>query len=892
MKKIIKITLIVLASLIVIAFAAPFLFKDKLIAIAKRELNKSLNARADFKDLDISFFRHFPRVAATLENVQIIGIEDFEKDTLIAAKRIDVALDIMSVLRGKNMKIYSVALDEPRIHAIVTKEGKANWDIMKPETNTTAPEEQKPFNLELEKYTINKGYVSYTDDTAHMNAEIINLNHSGSGDFTSDLFTLSTKTKADAVNFTYGGIPYLVNSATDIDADIQVDNKQDKYSFKTDNIKVNNLKLVAEGFFQLVNDSTYNMDIKFNAPSTDFKDILSLVPAIYKKDFDKIKTSGSALFNGFVKGTYSPAQIPAYSVNMDVKDGFFQYPDLPRPVQHINLTLKVNNPDGITDNTVVDIPKAHIEMGEQPFDFRLLFKKPVSDKYIDAAAKGNINLAQITQFIKLDAGTKLSGNILADVTAKGNLAAMQQGDFYAAGQVQANNFSYASKDYPDGVTLNKLLTTFNPKNITINEVDGSYKKAVFSANGSINNLFDYILKDAPLDGVLNVKADKVNVNELMGTSPETTTTTPSAPFAVPRNIAFVINANVANAKYDKIDIQNLEGKLQLKDETVELTNVKGNALGGTMLLNGSYSTRNSKSKPTMSLNYDVQGLDIQKTFLAFNTVQKLMPVAQFLSGKLTSQLSLNGKLGESMMPDLSTLSGKGFLLMLEGVLSKFGPMDKLASTLQINTLRNFSLRDIKTYFEFSNGKVLVKPFKIKVKDIEMEIGGLHGLDQTIDYVINMKLPRALLGTQANNLVNNLVSQAAAKGIPVKLSDIISLNIGMTGTIKNPAIKLNMKEAGTSIAEDLKKQAADFAQAKIDSAKKAAKDTLNAVKNELIKNVKEELLKKLGGKKDTVSVDTAVKQKTEPGKRLEEAGKNVLNNLFKKKKPATDSTKKE
>src|SRR5688500_10563833 len=113
----------------------------------------------------------------------------------------------------------------------------------------------------------------------------------------------------------------------------------------------------------------------------------------------------------------------------------------------------------------------------------------------------------------------------------------------------------------------------------------------------------------------------------MGTSPKTTTatTTASAPFADPKNIAFIINATIANAKYDKINIQNLEGSLQLKDETVELTNVKGNALGGIMLLNGSYSTKNSKSQPAMSLNYDVQGLDIQKTFLPFNTVQKLMP---------------------------------------------------------------------------------------------------------------------------------------------------------------------------------------------------------------------------------------------------------------------------
>ena len=52
-------------------------------------------------------------------------------------------------------------------------------------------------------------------------------------------------------------------------------------------------------------DGSYVMDIKFNAPSTEFKDILSLVPAVYKNDFANIKTSGKAIFNGFVKGTYS-----------------------------------------------------------------------------------------------------------------------------------------------------------------------------------------------------------------------------------------------------------------------------------------------------------------------------------------------------------------------------------------------------------------------------------------------------------------------------------------------------------------------------------------------------------------------------------------------------------
>jgi hypothetical protein len=106
-----------------------------------------------------------------------------------------------------------------------------------------------------------------------------------------------------------------------------------------------------------MNDSTYNMDIKFKSPTNDFKDILSLVPGIYKKDFANIKTSGEAAFNGFVKGIYSPQQMPAYDVNLEVRNGSFQYPDLPKPVKNIQLDLHAVNPDGISDNAVLDISK-------------------------------------------------------------------------------------------------------------------------------------------------------------------------------------------------------------------------------------------------------------------------------------------------------------------------------------------------------------------------------------------------------------------------------------------------------------------------------------------------------------------------------------------------------
>ncbi|MFC0771440.1 AsmA-like C-terminal region-containing protein [Terrimonas alba] len=1019
-KKALKITGIIVVVLVALAFIIPIAFKKQITDLVKKEINKSLTAKVDFADVSLSLFRHFPKVSISLDDLSVVGTDEFVNDTLIATKNLDASVNLISVIKGKDIKVSGVYLESPRIHALVNKDGKANWDITKADSAASVSSDTatSAFKMTLQKYAIKDGYIYYKDESSDMSAEISGLDHEGSGDFTQDEFILSTVTKTNAASFTYAAIPYLSNTKTSIGADIKIDNKTNTYTFRTDDIALNNLKVSADGSFQLVNDSTYNMDIKFKSPSNEFKDILSLIPAVYKNDFATIKTSGSALFNGWVKGIYSPTQMPAYDVNLEVKDGFFQYPDLPKPVKNIQVAMHLSNPDGKMDNTVVDISKGHLEMDNEPFDFKLLFKNPETSQYVDAVAKGKLDLANLSKFVKLEGNTKLAGLVLADIFAKGNLSAIQtqQGPFTAGGfldiknlfysssdfpqpiqngnmkvQLQnsggiadnttvdisaghievgkdpfdfslqlrnpvssvdfsgaakgrftldnvkqfttlepgtavsgilnadlgfsgnktaidkseydkiningtagLSNLKYASKDYPTGVTINNTQLTFNQKNITLNNLRGNYLNTNFTASGVLNNLIGYAMKDQTLSGNLDVTADKLNLNDWMGTEPAPATETPATsttaePFLVPAGINFTINAKAGEVKYDKVNYNNINGTVVLNDQTVKLQNVKTDALDGSVAFNGSYSTKTNKKQPDIAISYDVKDVDVQKAFFAYNTFQKLMPIGQFLSGKLSSQLSMTGNLNGDMMPDLSSLTGQGNLLLLEGVLKKFAPLEKLANTLQIDDLKSIAIKDIKNYIEFANGKVLVKPFTVKVKDIDLQIGGMHGFDQSIDYVVAMKVPRKYLGTQGNNLVNGLATQASSKGIPVTLGDVVNLNIKMGGSLTNPSIKTDLKEVAGDAVADLKQQAADFAQAKADSAKQRVRDSVNVVKNQVVNDVKEDLKNKILGNKDSVQTNNTDSTK----KKAEQTIKNTINDLFKKKKKvAADTTAKQ
>ncbi len=168
--------------------------------------------------------------------------------------------------------------------------------------------------------------------------------------------------------------------------------------------------------------------------------------------------------------------------------------------------------------------------------------------------------------------------------------------------------------------------------------------------------------------------------------------------------------------------------------------MKAKGLDGDITINGVYSTLESKESPDITLTYDVKGLDIQKTFFAFNTIRRIMPVAKFIEGNLDAHMSLNGQLHDDMIPDLQTMNGEGTVQLLSGTMKDFGPLDKISQSMDIAELKDVQLKDIKAEFAFKNGKVSVSPFFIHTGDIDMEVGGTHGFDQSLDYGIYLKVP--------------------------------------------------------------------------------------------------------------------------------------------------------
>ncbi|WP_262711107.1 AsmA family protein [Pedobacter frigidisoli] len=468
----------------------PLFFKKEIDAKIKSTINKTVNAKVDFKDLDLCLITSFPNLGIKINNLSIIGLNSFAKDTLANVKQLQLKVNLFSVIKGEIYQINSIDLNEPNIFAKVLKSGKANWDIMKKDNASAATNtDETAFKVALQKYAIENGKVIYDDASLVFFMELENLNPSGKGDFTQDLFTLKTQSNIEKLTVKYGGIPYLNKVKLNADLPIDIDMKNMKFTFAENKIQLNELILSAVGYLAMPNVKDMVVDFKFDAKQSELRNFLSLIPAIYASNCKDMEATGKFAMNGTAKGTYNEKSLPAFDVNLSIENGKIKYPSLPSAINNIQVKSNINNPDGVIDHTVVNIPAFHLEFGQVPVDGRLLLKNPTTDPFVDMALKGKLDLKQLTAIFPMKDMT-LSGILDADVKAAGRKSSIDKGQyeaFKASGQMIASNFNYAGKNVPMPVSVPTAKMVFSPKNITLSNLTAKVGKSDFSANGSVNN---------------------------------------------------------------------------------------------------------------------------------------------------------------------------------------------------------------------------------------------------------------------------------------------------------------------------------------------------------------------------------------------------------------------
>ena len=831
MKKTLKISASVIGLLLLIIIVLPFVFKGKIQKAVQAEINKNLNAVVSFDRVGANLFRHFPNLTLNLEKLNVIGSDDFANDTLAAIPTFSITLDLASVFSDKDYKVKQIAVSSPRLLFKVLANGKANWDIMKETDTTVSASEPSTFKVYLDKISIDDAVIIYDDSETPMLLSLVGLNAELSGDMTADITTLYLKTAVDKLTADYDGIRYIGNSNAEISTLLNADLKNMAFTFKEGNIRLNDLKLTADGMFAMPEEG-YKMDIKFAAKENTFKSFLSLIPAIYSKDFESLKATGTMALDGFVKGLYSESSMPAFGLNLKVADGEFSYPGLPGNVSDVNLQAAITNPDGIMDHTIIDVPRFHLSMMQSPVDITLAVKTPVSDPDINATVKGVLNLENVAKVYPLGENTSLSGMVNADMAFSGKLSAIEKGaydQFKASGFATVDKVVYSGPEVPLPLSIAKSRLDFSPQFARLSGFSMSIGKSDLSANGNLENYIPYLMKkNAVLKGSLTITSNLMDINSLMASSGSTVADTAALTIVeIPANIDFTLNTSFKKLLYDTYDMSNVGGMVKVKDQTVFLEGLQMQMLGGSLAMKGSYSTLNP-AKPIVDMDMQVKNFDVKQSFTAFNTIEKIAPMAEKLNGNISTNLKFKGALKKDMMPDLTSVSANGLMLSDILQLTNSNTLNKIANLLKMDKLKNPAIEKINLSFDIIDGKATVKPMDFKLGTYKANFSGTTGLDQILNFILTLDIPRSEFGTKANSVLDGLIKDASKKGVNVNVGEIVPVTILIGGTATDPKITSGIKSAMADLAEDMKKQALAEVEKKKEELVAKAKDEANSL----------------------------------------------------------------
>lgn len=808
--------LIGLSMLILFIFAllitAPLLFKGKIQEMVLKTINDNMNANIGIESFDLSLLKSFPQANVTIDGLHIINQAPFEGDTLMYLGKTELRLSIKELFKGKDeiLEIASFDLFDSQVFIKFNKDGIGNFDIALKEEVEDLEDDMKTslFSMQVQRYGIENMTLVYEDAVSNTKAIISKLNHEGTGDFSGSKLDLDTHTEA-LISFDMDNTNYLNQVNMRLDAILGLDLENSIFTFKENKALIQQLPLKFEGSIQLLEEGQ-KIQLRFETPTSDFTNFLGLIPSAYNEGLDKIKTTGTFAVKGKVEGIYSENTIPTFLLDLQSKNASFKFPDLPKAVEQIVINTQIYNETDLMKDIVVEVKEFSFKIDQDVFNAQAKVTNLVENAFVNAELKGIINLGNLTKAYPMQLDFPLSGVLKADIATQFDMLSIEKEQYQHvknSGTLNLTNFNYKDET-GKGIRILETRVTFNPSTLQLNKFEATIGKSDMQVTGILENFYGYLFNDQKLKGNFNMTSNLLHVSDFMTTesasAPKKSEETQSKPvkttdagMKIPAFLDCTITAKAKSVIYDNLNLQDVSGKMTIKDETVTLSQMKTNLFKGQINFDGQVSTQTTP--PTFDMNLGLNKIDIPLAFTQLEMLGKIAPIADVLVGSMNANIQLNGSLdAQEMTPNLNTLSGDLLGQLLEASIKSGNSkiLTALDGSIPFLDLSKLNVNNLKTALTFADGKVNIKPFDIKYQDLKLQIGGTHGFDQKVNYNLTMDVPVQYLGTDVNNLLAKLSPADARKIESVPVSGRI------TGTFDQPKVSTDMKQATTQLVNQL------------------------------------------------------------------------------------------
>ena len=848
MKKFIKILALIFLLLILAAVAIPYLFKDKIIQAVKRDINRNLTAQVDFGDTDMSLFRHFPDLYVEINDISVINKDStFQDIPLARIGKFGLTLDLSALWKGRK-EIKDIYLGNADFMVYVTKDGRANYDIVKSSGEEKPEESGEGLEMHLQHYKADQVRVLYDDRSLGMKMYLSGLRHEGATHIDGDRYLLTGQSLADTLDVTYDGIRYLNNTKVNLNDTIEIANEFSRFHFRNISGTINDLPLYFKGLIVMKKNDDIDMNLAFGTrQQSSLAQLLSLVPAAYMPDMPQMDIRGKAALQGSVRGTYNEKNYPAYHIAMDVRNGRIKGKDLPESIDHIKLDTRVDFPGGADlDATVIDMPVIAFSVAGNQAQGRLNVRHPMTDPLVDTRFKAGLNLGDFKKALPMKTVRRLEGFLQTDFAIKARISDMEKQRterIKATGYFNLKDFAFEDDSLPYPIAIPKAETSITPTAWKLDRMQLQAGRSDFDINGEMKNYLAYFTgKDSALVARFRSRSHLIDANELMAASGDEDQSGDTASIKAPRipkNLDIALEALADTLIYKDMDLSDTKAKISVAHQKAKLETVLMKAFGGQIAMNGTYDT--SGELPYTSMKLDMKKLNVDQTAQTLTLLQHYAPILEKIKGYLDMGLQMGLNVDENLNPILQTTDAQGQVATGKLQPQNVGFFKSAANVLQLKALENPVIDKAQARFAINDGTLNVKPFDFKVNGMKSSLGGKVMLDQSLDLDWNLEIPVEKLGAGANQWLQRFQGELQKLGLKTDEIKTIYVTLKISGDVRHPKIRpvFRRGQGSQGLVETVKETVVTTVKEEAQQVIDSTKQVVDQKAQELIRQAEEQ-----------------------------------------------------
>ena len=415
--KTLKISGIILGSLLVLMFLFPILFPGKIAEEVKSFANNKLKGELNFEAANLSFFNHFPSLTLTLTDFSLKGSAPYKNEKLVAANEISFGINLKSLFFDKKVNIDKIYVSNALINVLVNEKGEANYNVYASQ-ETSKVQDSSTTTLRLEKIALKNCHLIYNDKSTKVVIDARGFNYVGNGDLDKAVFDLYTEAKIDSFDFTYDGEQYLKNKIVKADLITKINTNSLAFIFEENNLRINKLPVEFKGKFNFLSNG-FDMDFNIKSQNSKLNDFFTALPPSFVTWLDKSKVKGSTDLLLTLKGKYiaEKNQKPDLAFNIKIRDGFINYNNAPFPASNIFFNFDTKLPSLDTEKLIINIDSIFFNV-DKDYVRAIIKTEGLSTLKMDAKINSKLDLAKMNRAFGIQ-NMDLKGNLNIDINAKG-----------------------------------------------------------------------------------------------------------------------------------------------------------------------------------------------------------------------------------------------------------------------------------------------------------------------------------------------------------------------------------------------------------------------------------------------------------------------------------------